>query len=160
MKKNILSILLLTALAFVATACGSNSDDGPTPAPEPTYLTPGTDVRPTGWVAPVITDYELWMSLQVQLADTLAHYQSAADLVCATINGEVRAVKGPMSTEGVIYYPLTIGGNGGDQTVSLHYYCDRLHRIYTIADWAPFKEGIVPTGESGIYRPCFTNDYK
>ena len=53
MKKNILSILLLTALAFVATACGSNSDDGPTPAPEPTYLTPGTDVRPTGWVAPV-----------------------------------------------------------------------------------------------------------
>jgi hypothetical protein len=162
MKKNIISIMLLTALAFVAGSCGgdSESDPVPTPEPVPSYLTPGTDVRPTTWTAPSPQDYELWMSLQVQLGDELADYQSSADLVCATVNGEVRAATAPMTTGDIIYYPLTIGGNGGDQTVSLHYYCDRLHRIYTIANWAAFKEGIAPTGESGIYRPCFTESYK
>ena len=160
MKKNIISIMLLTALAFAAGSCDGDSESEPAPAPVPSYLTPGTDVRPTTWIAPSPQAYELWMSLQVQLGDTLAHYQSSADLVCATINGEVRAATVPMTTEGVVYYPLTIGGNGGDQTVSLHYYCDRLHRIYTITNWAQFKDGIAPTGESGIYRPCFTQYYK
>lgn len=159
MKKNIISILLLTALAFVAGGCGSDSDSEPAPA-VPSALTPGTDARPTTWIAPSIQEPELWMSLQVQLGDALADYQSSADLMCATINGQVRAVTAPMTTGDVVYYPLTIGGNGGDQTVSLHYYCDRLHRIYTITNWAAFKEGIAPTGESGIYRPCFTESYK
>lgn len=160
MKKNIISIMLLTALAFLAGSCGSDSGSEPEPAPVPSSLTPGTDVRPTTWMAPSPQDYELWMSLQVQLGDALADYQSSADLVCATINGQVRAATAPMTTGNVVYYPLTIGGNGGDQTVSLHYYCDRLHRIYTIANWAAFKEGIAPTGESGIYRPRFTASYQ
>ena len=157
MKKNIISIMLLAALAFVAGGCSGESENEPA---VPSYLKPGTDVRPTNWTTPAGENYELWMSLQVQLGDTLVNYQSSADLMCATINDEVRAATGPMKTGDVTYYPLTIGGNGGDQTVSLHYYCDRLHRIYTISNWAQFKEGIAPTGESGIYRPCFTQSYK
>ena len=164
MKTNILSLLLLSALALVATGCGSDSDSEPTPAPtpepEPTYLTPGSDERPTTWLQPTTADYELWMSLQVQLGDELADYQSAADLVCATIKGQVRAATSPMTTGDVVYFPLTIGSDEGDQTVTLQYYCDRLHRIYTIANWAAFKEGIAPIGESGIYRPRFTASYQ
>ena len=76
--------------------------------------------------------------------------------MCATINGEVRAATKPMVNGAITYYPLSIAGNGEEQVVSLHYYCDRLHRIYTISNWALFNASAAPTGDSGIYRPCFT----
>lgn len=159
MKKNIITIMLLTALTFAVGSCSKDSDDasGPDqPSGQPADLTPGTDVRPTAtWVTPSTELYELWMSVQVQLGDTLSDYQSSADMMCAIINGEVRAVTTPMSTNGVIYYPLSIGGNGDEKMVSLSYYCDRLHRIYTITNWTLFDTSVPPTGESGIYRPRF-----
>ncbi len=152
MNRNLIFILLLTALTFVVGSCG---DDEPTPA-TPAYLQEGTDARPTTWIKPDYSLYELTMSVQVQLGDTLAAYQSSADLMCATINDDVRAVTSPMVNGPITYYPLIIGGNGGDKKVSLHYYCDRLHRIYTIHDWTLFNAAAAPMGNSGIYRPQFT----
>ena len=149
MKKILLAI---AALAFMAWGC--SSDEDVTPA----WLQQGSDARPTTWTAPDYSLYELTMSLQVQLGDALAAYQSNADLMCATVNGEVRAVTPPMSNMGIVYYPLTIVGNSNNQMVSLHYYCDRLHRIYTINNWAQFDPSTIPTGESGIYRPRFTGE--
>jgi hypothetical protein len=96
------------------------------------------------------------MSVQVELGDTLAAYQSSQDLICATIGGEVRAVAQPNETGGVVYYPLIIFDNETGNTISLSYYCDQLHRIYTITNWAVFDPSAAPTGNSGIYRPKFT----
>ena len=149
MNKNIISVLLLAALTFMVGSCG---DEEITPA----SLQKGSDVRPTTWTIPDYSLFGLTMSVQVQLGDTLANYQSSQDLMCATINGEVRAATKPMVNGVTTYYPLSIAGNGEEQMVSLHYYCDRLHRIYTISNWAPFNASAAPTGDSGIYRPCFT----
>ncbi|MBR2192889.1 MAG: hypothetical protein IJ910_06230 [Bacteroidaceae bacterium] len=158
MKKNIFYMLLLTALTFVVGSC-SDDDESTEPTNEtPAYLKPGTDARPT-WIAPNASLFELRMTVQVELGDTLAAYQSEQDLMCATIDGEVRAVTPPHKTGRAIYYPLFILDNRTGGTISLHYYCDRLHRIYTITNWANFAPSAAPTGESGIYRPCFTTEY-
>ena len=154
MKKSIFSIVVLTALTFMV---GCSSDDDMNQG-VPAYLQEGTDSRPTNWTSPNIADYEARMSVQVELGDTLAAYQSSLDLMCATIDDEVRAVTGPQVTGNVIYYPLIIFNNGDNKMVSLHYYCDRLHRIYTITNWAVFNTSAAPTGSSGLYRPCFTSE--
>lgn len=158
MHKKIISAILLTALVLVTGSCGDDSGEVPGQI-TPAYLIPGTDVRPV-WNAPDYSEFELTMSVQVQLGDELAGYQSSADLMCAKVNNEVRAVSSPMSTGGSIYYPLSIAGDGSDQKVSLWYYCDILHRIYRINDWATFNASAAPTGSSGIYRPQFTLYYK
>lgn len=161
MYKKFFPILMLAALAFMAGACSSDDDTdngGESKEPEPTvyeYLTPGSDQRPD-WKAPDYTLYGgITMAVQVQLGDTLAYYQSGGDLMCAKIDGEVRAVTPPQATGGVTYYPLSIAGDGTNMAVSLHYYCDQLHRIFTIKDWATFDASTKPTGESSLYRPCF-----
>ena len=151
MNKSIISVLLLTALTFMVGSCGNDEVE-----PTVSYLQTGSDQRPANWTEPDYSLYGLTMSVQVELGDTLAKYQSSQDLMCATINGEVRAVTAPMETGGEVYFPLSIASNGEDQMVSLHYYCDRLHRIYTIQDWAIFNASAAPTGNNGIYRPCFT----
>jgi hypothetical protein len=156
MKKNIISMLLLAALTLGVGGCSDyDSEPEPNPDPEAPSIQTGSDERPTAWNQPDYSRYGLTMSVQVELGDTLARYQSSRDLMCATIGGEVRAVTAPMETGGVIYYPLSIAGDGEDLVVSLHYYCDRLHRIYTINNWAQFNAAVAPTGSSGIYRPCF-----
>lgn len=152
MNKSIISVLLLTALTFMVGSCGDDDDSPATPS----YLKTGKATIPAEWVAPDYSLYELTMSVQVQLGDTLAYFQSSGDKMCATINDEVRAVTSPMVNGTTTYYPLSIAGNGGDMTVSLHFYCDRLHRIYTIQNWTPYNASAAPTGNSGIYRPCFT----
>lgn len=151
MKFQNITIALLAALALVAGSC--NSDDEPQPQ-TPKYLTVGTDTRPTWTVSDIY--YEFYMSVQVQLGDTLVNFQSTQDLMCATINGEVRAVTGPKSTGDVVYFPLTIGAETASGMVSLQYYCERLHRIYTLTNWATFDPLSQPIGEDGIYRPRFT----
>lgn len=147
-----LKYLLLALTSLALFACSSDDDTETTP----TYLLQGTDSRPTSWIKPDYSLYELTMSVQVQLGDTLAKYQTDQDLMCATIGGEVRAVTEPKVTMSEIYYPLTIAENGGEKTIALHYYCDSLHRIYTIENWANFDPSAPPTGEDGIYRPKFT----
>ena len=155
-----LLFILLTALTLAVGSCScddSDEPDEPTPVqPQtPDYLLPGSDSRPD-WKFSDNGRYELRMSIQVELGDTLAAYQSSQDLICATIGGEVRAVTQPCETGGAVYYPLIIFDNETGRTVSLSYYCDQLHRIYTITNWAIFDASAAPTGNSGIYRPKFT----
>ncbi|MBR1713282.1 MAG: hypothetical protein IJ722_07750 [Alloprevotella sp.] len=151
--------LLAACLAAVTLSSCHSDDDGPA-SRTPVYLLEGTDARPTTWEAPDYSLFELTMSVQVQLGDTLASLQSTQDLMCATINGDVRAVTGSKTTMGEVYFPLTIAGNGGEKTVTLMYYCDRLHRIYTLTNWTNFNASAAPTGESGLYRPCFTSIFQ
>ncbi|MBQ7634764.1 MAG: hypothetical protein IJS89_04250 [Bacteroidaceae bacterium] len=148
---------LLTILIALAL-CACSSDEGDVEA-TPSFLLQGTDARPTSWIAPDYSAYELTMSVQVQLGDTLAKFQSEQDLMCATIAGEVRAVTVPKSTMNEVYYPLTIAGNAGEQTIALQYYCARLSRIYTIQGWAVFDPSAAPTGDDDLYHPCFTATY-
>ena len=154
MKKNLISIALLTALTFMVGSC--SDDDEPKPKVLD-YLQVGTDSRPTNWTFSDNRDYESRMTVQVELGDTLAAYQSSMDLMCVTIDDEVCAVSGPRITGNIVYYPLIIFSNGENKMMSLHYYCDRLHRIYTINNWAVFNPPAAPTGSSGLYRPCFTS---
>ncbi|MBO6190090.1 MAG: hypothetical protein J6N92_04675 [Alloprevotella sp.] len=154
---NKLHLFSLCFCLLALAACGS--DDEPVPT-TPVYLQQGGDVRPTSWQAPDYSLFELTMSVQVQLGDTLAHYQSEQDLMCAKVDNEVRAVTGPRTTMNVVYFPLTIAGNGSERTITLQYYCDRLHRIFTIPDWTNFDAAAAPTGDDGLYRPRFTEAMK
>lgn len=151
------SILTIAALAFMAWGCSSDNDSTPEPQPPtpetPTEITEGTDVRPA-WQAPNYDLYEQTMIVLVQLQDALIPYASSQDLLCATIGGEVRAVTTPHEADGAYLFPLTIAGNDAGVAVGLSYYCDRLHRIFTI-DWTTFDASVAPTGTGGIYQPVF-----
>ncbi len=152
MRHNILTIAMLAALTIMVGSCSSDDESIPQ---VPEYLVEGTATRPN-WEASDYNQFEHIMSLQVQLGDTLVNFQSQQDLMCATISGDVRAVSEPLTTEGEMYFPLSIASTGSEGKVTLHYYCNRLHRIYTINDWATFDPNIAPSGNSGIYRPKFT----
>ena len=154
MKK---SILALAALAFLAWGCASDSDSTsepqpPTP-PAPTEIEAGTDVRPS-WTAPNYNLFEQIMSVNVQLQDTLVKYASTEDLLCATIGNEVRGVAIAVQNGNQWKFPLTIGSNEAGVAVSLSYYCDKLHRIFT-TQWTQFDATVAPTGQGGIYLPKF-----
>lgn len=146
MKK---SILALAALAFMAWGCSSDDEN----SSQPTEITAGTDVRPT-WQAPNYDLYEQAMVVEVQLQDTLTKYVSSQDLLCATIGSEVRGVVAPLEVENKYVFPLTIASNDAGVAVGLSYYCDKLHRIFTI-DWTTFDASVAPTGTGGIYQPKF-----
>ena len=148
-------VLIAVAINFALQACSSD-DESETPF-VPKSLPTGTDQRPLNWQAPDYRQFELTMSLQVQLGDTLVNFQSKQDLMCVTINNEIRAVTGPNSTMGEVYFPLTIAGNGSEGAMTLNYYCDNLHRIFTIPNWGTFNPSLAPSGDSDIYRPKFTN---
>ena len=63
MKNNIFYMLLLTALTFMVGSC-SDDDESTEPTIEtPAYLKPGTDVRPTNWIAPDASLFELRMTV-------------------------------------------------------------------------------------------------
>ncbi len=147
MKK---SIIALAALALVAWGCSSGEDES---QPQSAEISIGTDVRPD-WQGPNFDLYEQIMKVEVQIQDTLTQYVSEADLLCATINGEVRGVAAPRKVEDKWLFPMTIASNDADVAVSLSYYCDQLHRIYTIA-WTTFDASVAPTGTNGIYKPVF-----
>lgn len=94
------------------------------------------------------------MSVSLLMQRELEPYVTAQDLLCATIGNEVRGLTAPTIEEGLIFFPLTVAANGGGETVSLSYYCERLHRIFTIP-WTTFDASVAPMGEDGIYRPQF-----
>ena len=154
MKK---SILALAALAFMAWGCSSDDNDSNNP-PQPSEISVGTDVRPN-WQAPNYDLFEQVMNVQVQLQDTLTKYVSEADLLCATIGGEVRAVTAPRQVGDVWVAPLTVASNNAGEAVELSYYCEQLHRIFTTA-WTTFDASVAPTGTGGIYQPEFVKPNK
>ena len=148
MKK---TLLAFTALAFMAWGC-SPADDRE-PGNPPVEIPAGSDVRPA-WSAPNYDLYADWMNIEVLLQDTLARYASAQDLLCATIHHEVRGVASAQLIDGQWLFSLTVGSNDAHLMVTLSYYCDRLHRIFTI-DWIPFNASLAPTGTGGLYKPPF-----
>ena len=158
MKHKVLAMAVIAMVLTCTFAACSSDDDAEASTPE--ILTSGTAQRPIDWQAPDYRKFEFTMSLQVQLGDTLANFQSKQDLMCVIINNEIRAVSGPQTTLGEVYFPLTIAGNGGEDAMTLSYYCDNLHRIFTIRNWTSFNPGIAPTGDNAIYRPRFTDYVK
>ncbi len=153
MKK---SILALAALALLAWGCSSDGDGTPTPptpTPTPTEIPSGTDTRPS-WQVTNYDLYEQTMNVEVLLQDTLVKYASTQDLLCATINNEVRGVAAAVQIDDQWVFPLTIASNDAGVMVSLSYYCDKLHRIFTV-NWTQFDASVAPTGTKGIYKPEF-----
>ena len=145
MKK---SILALVALVLMAWGCSSDNDDT-----RPTGIPEGNDARPT-WTGPDYSLYEQAMIVDVLLQDTLVQYASEQDLLCATINDEVRGVATAQQLDDQWLFPLIIGGNETGVMVKLSYYCDRLHRIFTI-NWTGFDASMAPSGEGSTYQPEF-----
>ena len=148
MKK---SILALAALAFLAWGCSSSSDSDEELLPVVTLE--GSDARPA-WTAPNYDLYEQTMSVDILLQDTLAQYASAQDMVCALVNNEVRGLALAQQVDNQWLFPLTVASNDGGVMVVLSYYCDKLHRIFTI-NWTQFDASVAPTGTDGIYKPKF-----
>ena len=146
MKKTIFAI---AALAFLAWGCSSDSDEDT----RPTGIPEGTETRPA-WTAPNYDLYEQTMSVDILLQDELLQYASEQDLLCATINNEVRGVATALQVNDQWVFPLTVVSNEAGVTVGLSYYCDKLHRIFTI-NWTQFDASVAPTGTGDIYKPKF-----
>ena len=147
MKK---SILAIAALVIMAWGCSGSDDDMPS---QPKILLEGKDARPT-WQIPNFNEYEQYMTVEVSLQDTLQSYASPADLLCATINDEVRGVSSPQNSNGKWRFVITVASNESGKDVSLSYSCDKLHRIFT-SYWGKFDENVKPTGEGNFYSPIF-----
>lgn len=145
---SILATLLCGGMgASLLSACGSDDE------PVPMQIESGSDARPT-WEYPDFNFYELVMCVEVQLQDTLQSYASQADLMCATIGGACRGVASPQQVNGQWLFPLIVASNEDGVSVSLSYYCDRLHRIFT-TEWTTFDATVSPTGTTAIYKPEF-----
>lgn len=148
MKKTILAI---AALAFMAWGCSSNDDDQPNPPS--LEIQKGEEARPD-WAVPNFDLYEQVMSVDIYLQDTLQSYVSDADLVCAKIDDEVRGVAQPKQVDGKWMFLLTIAADTSGESITLYYYCDQLHRIFTTY-WTRFDASLSPTGTSDLYTPVF-----
>ena len=112
MKK---SILAIAALAIMAWGCSGSDDDMPS---QPKILLEGKDARPT-WQIPNFNEYEQYMTVEVSLQDTLQSYASPADLLCATINDEVRGVSSPQNSNGKWRFVITVASNESGKDVHL-----------------------------------------
>ncbi len=162
---------IIAGVAFTATllftsSCSKSDDDRTTPKkeepsspvdPSNPNLQPGSDARPTWQTrSGLYTDNEQTMSVVIKLQDELSSFASADDLMCAVINGEIRAVTAPRQLEnGTFYFPLIIAGNTGGEQISLSYYCSKLKRIYTNASWGNFSSTLSPTNEGNYYTVKF-----
>lgn len=152
MFRRFLMGLSFLSLGVAFTGC-SSSDDDEQLTPEEKGIEQGSDQRPD-WQVPNFDAYEMTMSVEVLLQSKLQPYASSQDLLCATINGEVRGVAFPHQVENTWVFPLTIGSNDGSANMLLSYYCDRLHRIFTTT-WTNFDATTMPMGSGGIYQPTF-----
>ena len=155
MKEMKKSILALAALAFLAWGCSSSHDSEPTP-PAPQVLAEGNDARPD-WLsnAPNYDLYEQTMTaIDVWLQDTLQSYASANDLLCAKVDNEIRGVAKPEQANDLWKFSITVGSNATEEVVTLHYYCDKLHRIFSTV-WTTFDANLQPSGTEGVHLPTF-----
>lgn len=146
--KNMKYLCLLCFLGVLFAAC-HDDDDKKNP-----MLNMGNQARPTWTIREGLyneDNMELTMSVEVTLQDELKVYASDDDLMCATIDGDIRALTSLQRTGGEIYFPLVIAGSSGSGKVSLSYYCSQLKRIYTIKDWMPFTPNIKPTNDGNPY---------
>ncbi|MBP1530700.1 MAG: hypothetical protein ILA39_01050 [Bacteroidaceae bacterium] len=147
---NTIAGVAIMATLLLAASCSDDDNE------YKQYLTKGNTPMPE-WQSqePDYGLFEQTMAVQVGLQTMLLPYASEADLMCATIGGEVRAVTALGRTGGQIYFPLVIAGHSSDAMVSIHYYCAQLQRIYSVNDWQPFKPGFPPTNGGALYIPPF-----
>jgi hypothetical protein len=150
-------ICIIAALALTAWGCSSDDDEPTTPAKEAPadsaiVIQPGTATPPT-WQMPDFSRFEQTMSLFLTLQPELVPYSSRQDLLCAIIGGEIRGVA-PFDVDNNGFV-LTIAGSSSDDNISLSYYCDSLHRIFTIPDWTTFDTDIRPMGKESVFTPIF-----
>ena len=145
-------IICHLSFSVALTSC-SSSDDDEQPEKPTVNIEKGNDQRPN-WLSPNYDTYEMTMSVEVCLQDTLQAYASEKDVLCATIGGQVRGVATPLKAGEKWVFPLTVGSNESQVPVSLSYYCDKLHRIFTTS-WTNFDATTAPMGEGGIYEPVF-----
>ena len=94
------------------------------------------------------------MTVEVQLQERLLPYASANDLMTAIVGSEVRGISTPQQVNDQWVFPITVASNAAGEQLSLSYYCDKLHRIFTI-NWTQFDATVAPTGQGGIYLPKF-----
>ena len=137
--------------AFTLTVWGCSSDDESS-TPTKSGIMTGNDARPT-WQSPDYMHYEQSMSVFLNLQSELKAYSSSQDMLCAIVGDEVRGVAYADTAHGG--FALTIAGNSSTEVITLSYYCDRLHRIFTLKNWATFDSGIKPTGTGELYNPRF-----
>lgn len=164
-QKMILAGVVLSATLLFGTSCSSGSDDAVNPDPPvvpDNPPTPGTDQRPD-WDATAVDylRYDNEMPVTIGIQSELASYTSDKDMMRATIGGETRAWSTePLeweTTDGTASrkFKLTIGGNAGEGSVTLEYYCDQLHRIFTVSDWRNYDASTPPTASGQPYVPVF-----
>ena len=158
--KNLIKIAgVVLSATLLLTACSTSDDVAPGTKPlDPTEKKipqPGTDARPT-WTAP---DISLFggdpMTVQIALQEELQSYAGNGDLMCAKLNGEVRAVSDLYESYGQKHFRLSIYGSGNEGAVTLCYYCQKLSRIFTVEDWKTFDASTAPTDGGTPYVPTF-----
>lgn len=153
MKKYLIAI---AALAFMAWGCSKSEEEEAKPAPQ--IVKVEASERPH-WQeqAPNFDQYEQFMNVEVRLQETLQSYASSNDLMSATINGQVRGVSKPKQVDGRWVFSLFVASDHDGVNVSLSYYCDKLHSIYTLSNWTKFDANTIPLGTGDIYEPTFIN---
>lgn len=156
--KNLFKIAgVVLSATLLLTACSSSDDDDKKPTDPSEQVVPqaGTDERPT-WITP---DISLFggdpMTVQVTLQEELLPYAGNEDLMCAKLNGEVRAVSDLYESYGQKHFRLSIYGNSNEGAVTLCYYCKQLSRIFTVDDWKAFDASTAPTDGGTPYVPMF-----
>ncbi len=141
-------MLMLAAFALM-WSCSSDDDDPEVVDPvnfTETQLTPGNDERPS-WTKPDYRQFQQTMTVQVRLQEALSSYITAQDLLCAKVDSVIGAVTVPNESETGYYFPLSIATDKGDAMISIHYYCDSLHRIFSIENWRRYDESASPLDE-------------
>ncbi len=99
-------------IGFITWGCSSDDDGGTE------RVAGGSDARPT-WQVPNYDHYEQIMVVEVQLQDILQTYASATDMMCASVNGEVRGVTTPKQVGDQWKFPLIIASNDAGVNIQL-----------------------------------------
>lgn len=148
-------VVLSATLLFTACSKSDDSAQKPTEPTEQPVPQPGTDQRPT-WTEPDISLYGGDpMTVQITLQDELLPYAGEGDLMCAKLNGEVRAVSDLYESHDQKHFRLSIYGSSNEGDVTLCYYCHQLSRIFTVENWKAFDASTAPTDEGTPYVPPF-----
>ena len=153
----IAGVVLSATLLFTACSTSDDIDSGTQPVDPAAKKTPqpGTDERPT-WTAPDISLFSGDpMTVQIALQEELEPYVGEGDLMCAKLNGEVRAVSDLYESYGQKHFRLSIYGSGNESAVTLCYYCKQLSRIFTVENWKTFDASTAPTDGGTPYVPTF-----
>lgn len=158
--KNLIKIAgVVLSATLLLTACSSSDNNDPGTKPDvPTEKKtpqPGTDARPN-WTAPDISLFSGDpMTVQIALQEELQPYVGSGDLMCAKLNGEVRAVSQLFESYEQKHFRLSIYGSSNEGGVTLCYYCEKLARIFTIENWRSFDASTAPTDGGTPYVPTF-----